>query len=93
MIKDREIIMVNAASAALEYKSKHPRGWDDDAIAHVLKSLDSEPKLKVYGIAAASEVLNLRKEPLNHNLTDKQILQLFVDNIFTFIAKIDENVK
>jgi hypothetical protein len=93
MIIDREVAMVNAASAALEYKARHPRCYDDEAVSHVLKTLEAEKKLKVYGIAAANEVLNLRKEPVNRNLTDKQILQLFVDNIFAITAKIDANIK
>ena len=93
MIKDREVAMVNAANAALEYKSKHPRCFDDDAVAYVLKTLDSKPKLKIYGIAAANEILNLRKDAANNNLTDKQLIQIFVDNIFAIVAKIEEDIK
>jgi len=91
MIHDKELAMINAATIALEYKIKHPRCWDDDAVAHVLKTLDSEAKLKIYGVAAANEILKLKKN--NSQLTDKQLLQSFTDNIFEVVSKIDGRMK
>jgi hypothetical protein len=91
MIKDREIAMVNAATLALEYKSKHPRAWDDDAIAHAFKNLDAESELKIYGLAAATEILKLRKG--YKDLADKQILQMFVDDIYHILANVEESLK
>ena len=89
MIKEREVAMVNAASMALEYKEKHPRCWDDDAVAHVLKNLNTSSELKIYGIAAANEILKLRSSPGFQGFSTKQLLQQFVDNIYAFIAKMD----
>lgn len=88
MIKDREIAMVNGASLALEYKNKHPRSWDDDAVAFAMQNLSATAEVKIYGIAAASEILKLRKN--DHEKTDKQLLQSFVDNIFEFVSKMDQ---
>jgi hypothetical protein len=89
MIKDREVVMVNAATMALEYKENHPRIWDDDAVAFVMKNLETTSKLKIYGIAAANEILKLRSAEGFKSLTNKQLLQQFVDNIYAFIAKMD----
>ena len=85
--------MVNAASLALAYKEKHPRCWDDDAVAHVMKNLQAPEKIKVYGIAAANEVLKIRSAVGFSAMTDKQILQQFVNNIYAFVAKIDAGMK
>jgi len=88
MIKDREIAMVNAASAALEFRAKYPRIWDEDIIKKVFSTINAKSELKIYGVAAANEVLKLRKS--YQDLTDKQILQMFVDNIFEFVSRIDD---
>ena len=93
MIKDKEIAIVNAATLALDYKEKHQRCWDDDAIAYVMKNLDAAPNIKVYAIAAANEILKVRAAEGFKNMGDKQILQQFVDNIYAFVAKIDSGMK
>ncbi len=88
-MQNKELTMVNAATMALEYKEKHPRNWDDDAVAYVLHNLKTPSNLKVYGVAAANEILKLRAAEGFKNLTDKQLLQQFVDNIYAFTAKMD----
>lgn len=93
MIKEKEIAMVNAATMALEYKEKHPRCWDDDAVAHVMKNLEAPANIKIYAIAAANEILKVRGSAGFSSLTDKQILQQFVDNIYAFSAKIDAGMR
>jgi len=93
MIKDKEIAMVNAATLALDYKEKHPRCWDDDAVAYVMKNLEAPQKVKIYAIAAANEILKVRAAEGFKNMGDKQILQQFVDNIYAFVAKIDAGMK
>lgn len=91
MIRDKELAMINSASLALEYKTKHPRCWDDDAVAHVLKTLDSKKEFKIYGVAAANEILKLKNN--NPQSSDKQLLQSFTDNIFEVVSKIDGRMK
>ena len=54
-----------------------------------MKNLIASSEVKVYGIAAANEILKLRKNDIEK--TDKQLLQSFVDNIFEFVAKVDQN--
>ncbi len=93
MRDEKEIIMINAANMALEYKTKHPRNWDDDAVAHVMKHLVASPRAKLYGVAAANEVLKMRKDPSFKKATDKQIMQALADDIANLIAKIDNDVK
>ena len=91
MIKEREVAMVQAAALALEYKSKHPRAWDDDAVAHAFKNLDTTSELKLYGVAAANEALKIRSA--YKDLTEKQVMQTFSDNIAKIVAKIEKDIK
>ena len=93
MIKDSEIAMVNAASYALEYQDKNPGAEIEEIIRRVINNLDAlrtEKNLKVFGIAAASEILKLKKE--NKNKTNKQILQMFVNNTKSFLERINEGM-
>ena len=85
MIKDREIAMVNAASKALEIMDNSPDADTEDIIKYVMASLDAPSELKIQGIAAANEIIKMRRA--YRELTDKQVLQLFVDNIFEFISR------
>jgi len=84
---EKEVVMVNAVTLALEYKEKHPRAWDDDAVAHVMKNLNAPADIKLYGVAAANEILKLRASEGFKGLSDKQLIQQFVDNIYGFMAK------
>lgn len=84
---EKEVVMINAATMALEYKSKHPRSWDDDAVAHVMKTLVAPADIKLYGVAAATEILKLRASEGFKELSNKQLVQQFVDNIYGFMAK------
>jgi len=93
MIKDKEVAIVNAATMALEYKEKHPRAWDDDAVAFVMKNIEAPTNIKIYAVAAANEILKVRVAEGFKSMGDKQILQQFVDNIYAFVAKIDAGMK
>ena len=93
MIKHSEIAMVNAASYALEYQDKNPGADIEEIIRKVIENLDdlrTEKNIKVFGIAAASEILKLKKE--NKHKTNKQILQMFVNNSKSFLEKINEGM-
>lgn len=93
MIKHSEVAMVNAASYALEYQDKNPGAEIEEIIRKVIENLDAlrtEKNIKVFGIAAASEILKLKKE--NKHKTNKQILQIFVKNSKSFLDKINEGM-
>ena len=94
MIKNSEIAMVNAASYALEYQDKNPGADIEEIIRKVMSNLDvlrTDKNLKIFGIAAASEALKLKKE--NKNKTNKQILQMFVSNTKSFVEKVNEGIE
>ena len=91
MIKHSEIAMVSAASYALEYQDKNPGADIEEIIQKVIENLDNlgtERSVKVFGIAAASEILKLKKE--NKHKTNKQILQILVNNTKSFLDRINE---
>ena len=93
MIKHSEIAMINSASYALEYQDKNPGAEIEEIIRRVIQNLDAlrtEKNLKIFGIAAASEALKLRKE--NKDKTNKQILQMFVNNTKGFLERMNEGM-
>ena len=94
MIKNSEIAMVSAASYALEYQDKNPRAEIEEIIRGVMNNLDvlgTKNNLKIFGMAAASEALKLKKE--NKHKTNKQILQMFVNNSKSFTEKVSEGME
>ena len=94
MIKNSEIEMVSAASYALEYQDKNPGAEIEEIIRGVMNNLDAlktKNNIKVFGMAAASEALKLKKE--NKNKTNKQILQMFVNNSKSFTEKVNEGME
>lgn len=93
MIKYSEIAMINAASYALNYQDKNPTADTDEIIQKVIENLDvfdAKKELKILGIAAASEILKLKKE--NKHKTDKQLLQMFINNSKSFVEKVNEGM-
>jgi hypothetical protein len=89
VIKDSEIAMVKSATLVLEYQAKHPKGWPDDAIAYAMQNLNAKSNAKLYALAAANEILKMKKS--NPVMTDKQLIQSFVNTIPRFIADINQN--
>ena len=73
MIKDREIAMISGANLALSFKNKNPTSWDEEIVAQVMQDLIAKADVKIYGIAAASEILKMRKKDTQS--TDKQLIQ------------------
>ncbi len=93
MIKNSEIAMVSAASYALDYQDKNPEADAEEIIQKVIENLDKvgiKKNLKIFGIAAASESLKLKKE--NKHKTNKQILQMFVNSSKSFVEKVNEGM-
>lgn len=91
MIKNSEIAMINAANYALEYQDKNPGADIEEIIKKVIENLDAletKRNLKIFGIAAANEALKLKKE--NKHKTNRQILQMFVNNIKKFAVNVNE---
>jgi len=94
MIKNSEIAMINAASYALEYQDKNPEADIEEIIRRVMNNLDAlgtKNNLKIFGMAAASEALKLKKE--NKHKTNKQILQMFVNKSKNFLEGINEGME
>ena len=94
MIKNSEIAMINAASYALEYRDKNPEADIEEIIRRVMENLDAlrtNKNIKIFGMAAASEALKLKKE--NKNKTNKQILQIFVNSSKSFVEKVNAGME
>ena len=88
MIKQAEVAMVNAASKTLDIMEINPQADTEDIIRHVLDNLEAPSHLRVMGVAASNEVIKMRRA--NPEMTSKQVLQLFVDNVYQFLARMNE---
>ena len=91
MIQYSEVAMVNAASYALSYKDKNPYADVEEIIKNVVINMDSisiKKNFKIFGIAAANEILKLKKQ--HKDKTNKQILQIFVNNVSEFLNRLEE---
>ena len=94
MIKDAEVAMVHAANYALEAQERNIGASVDDIIKHFLKDFDSfeiKPGLKLYSIAAISEIMKIKANRENKGKSNKQLLQMFVNNIPEFSRRISED--
>lgn len=92
MIKDAEVAMVNAATYALEAQEKNIGANIDDIIKHFIKdsSHDIKSELKIYSIAAISDILKLKMARENRGKTNKQLIQMFVKNVPEISRRIKE---
>jgi len=90
MIKDGEVAMVNAATYALEAQEKNIGAGVDEIIKHFLKdsSYDIKNELKIYSVAAINEILKIKRG--NKGKSNKQLIQMFVNNIPEFSRKLKE---
>jgi hypothetical protein len=81
--RGREVVMIAAASRALEIKVKHPSWEYEEILPEVIRSLEyDEPRgdteAKINAVAAVDKILKLRRE--NPKLTNKQLVQKLVDD-------------
>jgi hypothetical protein len=92
MIKDAEIAMVNAATYALEAQERNPGAGVDDVIKHFLQdsSYAMKSDVKIYAVAAINEILKLKASKENRGKTNKQLIQLFMNNVKEFSRRIKD---
>jgi len=83
-----EMVMVNAATKALEFRTRRPLADADEAIKHIINSGDFKGEEQIYAIAAINEIFKLKRG--YKTCSDKEIIQMFVDNIYETLAKIKE---
>jgi hypothetical protein len=91
MIKDAEVAMVHAANYALEAQERNVGASVDDIIKHFLKdfeTFDIKPGLKLYSIAAISEIMKIKSNRENRGKTNKQLIQMFVNNVPEFYNRL-----
>jgi hypothetical protein len=93
MIKDAEIAMVHAATYALEYQDKKYNADVEEIIKEFLTQFRFEVKanVKVYSIAAISEIVKLRNSKENKGKSNKQLIQMFVKEMPEFSRRINED--
>jgi len=92
MIKDAEVAMVNAATYALEAQEKNVGASVEEIIKHFLKdsSYEIKPELKIYSVAAINDIIKMKMNKENKSKTNKQLIQMFVNNIQDFLRRIEE---
>jgi len=93
MIKNAEVAMVHAANYALDYQDKKYNADVEEIIKQFLKdfnSLDIKPRLKLYSVAAISEIVKIKMSKENKGKSNKQLIQMFVNNIPEFSKGMQE---
>ena len=86
-----EVAMVHAANYALDYQDKKYNADVEEIIKQFLKdfnSLDIKPRLKLYSVAAISEIVKMKLK--NKGKSNKQLIQIFVNNIPEFSKGMQE---
>jgi hypothetical protein len=93
MIQDKEVAMVHAADYALEYLNKHPQANAEIIIKDFLKTFESKDiqrDMKIYSIAAISDIIKIKENKENRGKLKKQLLQIFIKNVPLIISRIEE---
>jgi hypothetical protein len=86
MIKDIRIAMIAAASNALNHHKKNPNAQIEDAMRHVLASIDAKDNAKLGAIAAANYILKFKQK--NPNSTEKEAMQALTNETERIISSI-----
>jgi len=89
MKKDKEIIMISAASEALKYKNANPKMNSERIIQHVMSFFNLAIDLKISAIAAVNESIKIKEK--NPNFTDRQVLQELMNNIEKVLMQIQKS--
>lgn len=76
-IKDKEIVIVNAATKALDLYSKDPYIETEKVIKEVVQGINTDNELKIIAVAAIDAVLKMKRK--NPALPNKKIIQRFLD--------------
>ena len=93
MIQDKEVAMVHAADYALEYLNKEPKASTEEIIKQFLKTFESrdiQRNMKIYSVAAISEIVKIKENKENKNKLKKQLLQIFIQNTPFIMSRIEE---
>ena len=84
--RDKKLVMITAASSALDYLKKSPNADSETVLKHVMRNMDAEGEAKIAGIAAANHVIKLKER--NSRATTKQILQDLANNTDLILSSI-----
>jgi len=91
---DKKLIMSIAGSMAVSYKKNRPDAEMNEILNHIMRNIISKKDIKIFGIAAASYVVDyLNKNP---NSTEKRVMQNLVneaDSIINSIEKQDNSIE
>ena len=81
-----KIVMIRAATKALEYKNQNPQSLTDEIIKNIMESLDAKGIAKIGGIASANFAIKYKDQ--NPNARDKEIMQKIMDESNEILARI-----
>lgn len=93
MIEDKEVAMIHAADYALEYLTKQPQASAETIIKDFLRTFESrdiQRDMKIYSVAAISDIIKIKENKENRGKLKKQLLQMFMKTIPLIISRIEE---
>ncbi|MBU3913644.1 MAG: hypothetical protein KKB21_03745 [Nanoarchaeota archaeon] len=85
--KDVRLIMIAAASSALDFLKKNPNADSEQVMKHVIKNLKVEEGKKIAGIAAANHVIKFKEK--NPRKTDRNAIQNLSDSMSKILKSAD----
>jgi len=83
-----KIIMMVAASKALDYKSKKPLAESNEIIQYVMMNVSAMSNMKISAIAAANRDLKYKEQ--NPGANNKEIMQRIMDESAEIIESVDQ---
>ncbi len=86
MVNEKKMIMVEAASHAMSYKTKKPHADAEEVIRHVLGNIKGR-EFKIFGVAAADYVLKYLS--MNPGSPEKKVMQSLVNEMDKILYSIE----
>ncbi|MEM4702961.1 MAG: hypothetical protein QXP53_00525 [Candidatus Pacearchaeota archaeon] len=81
-----KLVMVMAASKALDYKRFHPNAESEEIFQHIMKEIPATGKTKAAAIAAVDRALQYKEL---EKIKDKDVLQRVMNELDVIIKKVE----
>ena len=85
--ENTKLMMLTAASLALDYLKKNPNADSEEVMKHVIKNTKADGEAKLAGIAAANHVIKFKEK--NWKATQKHVMQDLSNSMSNILESIE----